>query len=763
LQRLDVKRSAEEEGCIVNNEVEEESSARNLTHYERLGIRPPSHTKEIKLAYLERAKACHPDIHGEGKTAEFHELTNAYQVLSDPQSKESYDWSLSAGCTEGNPYCTPCDDNVDHCNFIRARRPESVAQKNHRGLIGIANSNSDPMTSIDFMLPKESSAELEGGRRCYDENEGGRRSYHENESDEASRSPTRSPTMSALIGEEGSAVHLGLEVDSDAPLHLPSVSQCVDDCFEETDSDSIDSSGAGTSGGESDSDSDSNIDPEVASLISAAKVGQLKQRADVNLTTQEFLEACENCISPQLCMTKGTSDLRDSMHLGHTPWHAPYAAAISAQREPRQFGAPDESARASGLRDCALSCFSVADSKGGDCEIKESRAPMEDGKAGGDRNDGDGGGLLKMSFENVYRTSAAKTQLPSISLSAGAWQSCARSRNTNNADESLETRVSKSGSSPIHTLNAAAFGFAHQRAAVDISQSVLDHCKQPQVPFISLDHDLQRFPNQLGNLDGGDMSMITKDGPVASSKQQTSALHLLPQVGRQFSTPPKPVDLKEYFQAIQLNDTRSTTLGRSAFGAAPLPQCAEMGGHLGTQARQTIQMRAQAAQASARNNCLVARSSTPQQDVLGVAVTIDMHARRLPQTLAARSHQLQIKCSADSTVLHPRNKKGLASITSRRSPIPMQKGAPNDRLEISTFMRSLERVDASSAGLNLLRRLGSSGLESAQDLMTTSERRSEQPASAALVRANTWSERSGQIRSPKLDKLRSSLMQRDNS
>jgi DnaJ-class molecular chaperone len=36
------------------------SSARNMTHYERLGIRPPSDPKEIKLAYLKRAKACHP-------------------------------------------------------------------------------------------------------------------------------------------------------------------------------------------------------------------------------------------------------------------------------------------------------------------------------------------------------------------------------------------------------------------------------------------------------------------------------------------------------------------------------------------------------------------------------------------------------------------------------------------------------------------------------------------------------------------------------
>jgi hypothetical protein len=35
-------------------------SARNMTHYERLGIRPPSDPKEIKLAYLKRAKASHP-------------------------------------------------------------------------------------------------------------------------------------------------------------------------------------------------------------------------------------------------------------------------------------------------------------------------------------------------------------------------------------------------------------------------------------------------------------------------------------------------------------------------------------------------------------------------------------------------------------------------------------------------------------------------------------------------------------------------------
>ena len=38
-------------------------SIRTITHYERLKIKPPSNEKEIKLAYFQRAKESHPDLH----------------------------------------------------------------------------------------------------------------------------------------------------------------------------------------------------------------------------------------------------------------------------------------------------------------------------------------------------------------------------------------------------------------------------------------------------------------------------------------------------------------------------------------------------------------------------------------------------------------------------------------------------------------------------------------------------------------------------
>ena len=57
------------------------SAHRNITHYDRLGIRPPSDPTTIKSSYLKRAKECHPDIHGPSKTQEFQEVSQAFTVL----------------------------------------------------------------------------------------------------------------------------------------------------------------------------------------------------------------------------------------------------------------------------------------------------------------------------------------------------------------------------------------------------------------------------------------------------------------------------------------------------------------------------------------------------------------------------------------------------------------------------------------------------------------------------------------------------------
>ena len=97
------------------------TSVAGKSHYERLGIMPPSTPKEIKTAYLKRAKECHPDLHGAGKTAEFQALTGAYAVLSDPQRKAAYDMG---GCREAS---SSMDDVHSSYEIFRQAWSESAA------------------------------------------------------------------------------------------------------------------------------------------------------------------------------------------------------------------------------------------------------------------------------------------------------------------------------------------------------------------------------------------------------------------------------------------------------------------------------------------------------------------------------------------------------------------------------------------------------------------------------------------------------------
>ena len=46
--------------------------------------------KEIRAGYLQKAKTCHPDLHGDSKNAEFQQLTHAYSVLSDSAKRGTY-------------------------------------------------------------------------------------------------------------------------------------------------------------------------------------------------------------------------------------------------------------------------------------------------------------------------------------------------------------------------------------------------------------------------------------------------------------------------------------------------------------------------------------------------------------------------------------------------------------------------------------------------------------------------------------------------
>lgn len=62
-------------------------------YYEVLGIGKQADEKEIKKAYRKLAKKYHPDTNPGDRTAEqkFKEVTEAYNVLSDPEKKKLYD------------------------------------------------------------------------------------------------------------------------------------------------------------------------------------------------------------------------------------------------------------------------------------------------------------------------------------------------------------------------------------------------------------------------------------------------------------------------------------------------------------------------------------------------------------------------------------------------------------------------------------------------------------------------------------------------
>ena len=71
-------------------------------YYEVLGVERGASDAEIKRAFRKLAQQWHPDVNKDPEAdARFKEVNEAYQVLSDPQRRQSYDMFGRAGVGGG--------------------------------------------------------------------------------------------------------------------------------------------------------------------------------------------------------------------------------------------------------------------------------------------------------------------------------------------------------------------------------------------------------------------------------------------------------------------------------------------------------------------------------------------------------------------------------------------------------------------------------------------------------------------------------------
>ena len=85
-------------------------------YYSTLGISKSASTEEIKKAYRKLAHQYHPDK-GAGNEQKFKEVSEAYQVLSDPNKRAQYDQFGTAFQNAGRGGCGQCAG----CRGVQAR------------------------------------------------------------------------------------------------------------------------------------------------------------------------------------------------------------------------------------------------------------------------------------------------------------------------------------------------------------------------------------------------------------------------------------------------------------------------------------------------------------------------------------------------------------------------------------------------------------------------------------------------------------------
>lgn len=103
-----------------------------ISHYQRLNISPESDAEAIKSAYYSLSKEYHPDIVGTEdaqSTENFRKITEAYDVLSDPQRRSAYDRELGLDLRAFSSFDglgQSTNPNKEHRPLYRARDTDMI-------------------------------------------------------------------------------------------------------------------------------------------------------------------------------------------------------------------------------------------------------------------------------------------------------------------------------------------------------------------------------------------------------------------------------------------------------------------------------------------------------------------------------------------------------------------------------------------------------------------------------------------------------------
>jgi DnaJ-class molecular chaperone len=148
-----------------------EVSMTKRSYYEILGVDTSVNARKIKSAYFEIAARCHPDRFpdDESKKQEFLDATEAYQTLSDPRKRRTYDRGHAQIRSVGDLYRTPNGQRI-----LKQTLPHALASKKpgadlvlameidetvfrNGGMIRISIQTADGVKEIDLEIPKNAS------------------------------------------------------------------------------------------------------------------------------------------------------------------------------------------------------------------------------------------------------------------------------------------------------------------------------------------------------------------------------------------------------------------------------------------------------------------------------------------------------------------------------------------------------------------------------------------------------------------------------